>query len=143
MPYAAYFEFGRDTDVYQCLFIPATPLGGSTIQPTFAYKELTAARGRRVWQLAVNPSYGITNVIPANDTELMGHEVTQLEGLSTYMTSVIIDPQWTTTGSFPVEMSTSDLLALKENPKRMPTDLNNRIKAAREAHAFPDFPEQK
>ncbi len=142
MTYAIYFEFGRDTDVYQCLFIPATSLGGAVIQPTFAYKELTEARGRRVWQVAVNPGYAITTVLPADVTDLMKHEILQLEGLSVYMTSVIIDPQWSTTGSFPVEVSTSDLLALKDNPKKVPVDLSNRIKTLRDTQGFPPFPEQ-
>jgi hypothetical protein len=140
--YAIYFEFAREgtTDVYQCLFIPSTSIGAHTIKPTFAYKELTAARSRRVWEVKTNPIYRLSSEIPRDLNDLMGHEVSQLIGLSVYMTSILVAPDWRSAGVFPVEISTTDLLALKENETRMPADLNARIKTIREAKGFAPLP---
>lgn len=142
MSYAIYFEFGKqDGSVYQALFIPATPVGSHVVQPTYAHKHLTAERARRVWDLQVNPNYVLSSDVPANTSDLMLHEVSQLDGLHVYITSALLDPDWSMTGSFPVELSASDILALKENPRKMPTGMNTKIKGLRSAKNFPALPE--
>ncbi|QIG57927.1 hypothetical protein SEA_PAULODIABOLI_242 [Microbacterium phage PauloDiaboli] len=140
--YAIYFEFARESDkaVYQCLFIPATPIGASVIPPTFGYKELSPANPRRAWNLVSNNSYALDGIIAGDMVSLMDRELKQFEGLSTYMTSVLSDPAWKTVGAFPVEVLSGDLLTLKEKSTRMPPPLNARIKNLRSQKGFPDLP---
>jgi hypothetical protein len=138
--YAIYFEFGRGDDVYQCLFIPSTSIGAHTIKPTFAYKELTAIRSRRVWEVKTNSTYRLSSEVPRDTADVMSHELDQLLGLSVYMTSILVAPDWVIKGTFPVEVSTTDLLALKEKEDRMPPDLNARIKTIRDQKGFSPLP---
>lgn len=138
--YAIYFEFKRENDVHQCIFIPSTLLGTATLPPTYGYKELTPNANRRAWNLVPNHAYTADNIQPADLKGLLGKELTQFGGIHPYMTSVISDPAWSTVGAFPVEVQTSDLLALKEKPNRMPTTLNTRIKHMRAEQGFPALP---
>lgn len=140
--YAIYFEFTREHDkaIYQCLFMPATPIGASVIPPIFGYKELSPANPRRAWNLVANNGYSMDGIKPADMHGLMDRELKQFEGLSTYMTSVISDPDWKTVGAFPVEVQSGDLLSLKEKPTRMPVPLNTRIKSLRSQKGFPELP---
>ncbi len=140
--YAIYFEFKKENgEAYQALFIPATALSTHTIMPTYAYKHLTPLRPRRVWDVKSNPSFVLTSEVPSDISVLMRHEIKQLEGLHVYITSVLQDPDWKSVGCFPVDVTTTDLLALKETANRMPSTLNARIKTLREYKQFPALPE--
>lgn len=141
MTYAIYFEFGRESDIYQWLFIPSTALGAHTVKPTLAYKELTTGRVRRVWNLKTNPAYRLSSEIPRDFDDLIEHEILQLTGLHVYLTSILVAPDWEATGAFPVEVTVSDLLALKEHEDRMPPGLQLRIKQLRAAAGLPPLPE--
>lgn len=140
MPYAIYFEFAGGDEVYQGLFIPSTPLSSYWIKPTYCYKELSPARSRRTWQVKVNPAFVPSTVIPRDTTELMRNEIQQLDGLHVYITSVLIGTRWTSVGNFPIEVTSSDLLALKENETRMPATLSARIKEKRLEMGFAPLP---
>lgn len=140
--YAIYFEFRKDSgDAYQALYIPPSPIGLHVTNPIYAFKNLTRLKPRRVWELHANPGYRYLDVSAENTAALMREEIRQLDGLHVYITSLLIDPDWKTVGSFPVEVTQSDLLALKESETRLPSDLNARIRLARSVNGFPALPE--
>lgn len=139
--FAIYYEFKKDDgSIYQALFIPAAPLGIHAIQPTYAFKELTPARARRAWSVYQNPVYELSGEPTRDMDDLLARELKQLIGIHVYMTSPVQDPDWQAVGVFPVQVTDSDLYDLKENGRRMPTALNERIKRLRQAEGFPEFP---
>lgn len=136
MTYAIFFEFARDDDTAQFIFIPATPLGAHTILPTLGYRELSGSR-RRTWQVVTSPKYRLDPEVREKDEDVINHEILQLEGISSYITSYLSDPEWTLRASFPVIVTTSDLVELKEHSTKIPVDLNDRVRALRASKGLP------
>jgi len=128
--YALYFEFMRGDEQMQYLFVPSVMLGTVSLPPTLASKHLDRPGSRRQWAVNTN-SYYQRQSGSATLPTLLAEELPQLEGLSAYITSAVGDPSWILAWSFPVEVTQSDLLALKETPTRVPTDLNDRVRTIR------------
>lgn len=146
MTYAVYFECSSDDRIFQSIFFPACKLGGLTVLPRLARRQVSYEHPTPVWEVVVNNHYVDPQKAFSQDlssSEYFVEELSQLHSISSYFLDTLADPGLDIVGSFPVHITDSNMLELMEAPTKVPSDVVVRIRDLRKSRDWDALPGRK
>lgn len=146
MTYAIYFEGTSEDDTLQAIFVPSCAIGGRAIHPRFARRHVSNRRPSSAWEVIPNDAYSFMksksddDAQPGGSERALGEELAQIESISPYLLDTLGDPSVTLLGSFPIALTTTDILEMHDAPRKMPQGLLSRVRERRSAQGWDPLP---